>query len=178
MSRLISVIGAVLALTLLSVATALAQDEVCTSSEAPGDYYCQKLTLTLAPNSDINEVLDRLVPGAVVVENVGESIEAQGEEPLDRELAFRQWHILLAAGDDAVAAREILLADAAIEDVALWAPGALTAPGGNSGGQTLPNTAQSPSPSALVASIGVVLMAVGTATILPRLARPPRGKRT
>lgn len=178
MTRLIAITGGVLALTLLTVASALAQDEVCTSPEAPGDYYCQKLTLTLAPDSDINEVLDRLVPGAVVVENVGEVIEAQGEEPLDRELAFRQWHILLAAGDDAVAARDVLLADAAVEDVALWMPGELTAPSGNGGGQALPDTAQMPAPSSLAASLGVVFVAIGAAAILPKVAHATRGKRT
>jgi hypothetical protein len=172
MTRLLGIVAASIVFTLVPVGSAAAQDEMCTSPEEPTEYFCRWIGLTLVPNADeeIQEVLDRLVPGAVVLENWGQMVEAQGNVLLDPDLMYRTWHVELAEGGDAADARDILLADASVEDVALGTRGELTAPEIGAGSPTLPDTAVDGAATAPLILVGAMLMATGAFRAL-RLVR-------
>jgi len=169
MFQLISVMTAALAMTLASNGVVVAQDEVCSSPETAGDYLCREILVTLVPGAEINDVVDRVVPGAVVGDNIGEAIEAQGREVIDA-AAHRQWQVILPVGGDAIDAQSALRADDDVEDLSLIRPAELTDDNGsNGGGEALPDTAV-PSPAANRAHlIALGLAALSSSLVAGRL---------
>lgn len=172
MLRSITALTAAIAVGLASVGAVAAQDEVCSSPDAPGDYYCRQILVTLVPDADIQDVVDRVVPGAEVGDNVGQVIEDQGRDVVN-EASHRMWHVILPEGEDAVEARPALLADEAVEDVALGGPGELTGENGADDDDALPDTAlAAPAPSGIqMLALGLLAMGVSLLTAVRVAAR-------
>ena len=85
------------------------------------------------PGVDIEEVLARTVGEVEHAENHADVILAQGEEVVYGD-SYRTWSILLADGDDALEAIDILVADPDVEEANWGTYRELT--GGQTGGQT------------------------------------------
>lgn len=170
MTRFISSLIAAVALAIASLGSVAAEDHhvygpECFSPDL-GHYICRYVGVTLVPDADIHAVLARTVGEVESVENAAESILARGEE-VRFEDSYRRWTVMLVEGDDALEARELLLADPDVEDAATGHYGELTGAAESAGGaQTLPDTAMAA--TAPLSLIGVMLVLVGAGLVLRR----------
>ena len=169
MTRFISSLIAAVALAIASLGSVAAMDGTygpeCFTPDHPHGYICRAVFVILVPGADIEEVLARTVGDVEDLENVADSNVARGDEP--SETAYRSWTILLAEGDDALEAVDILLADPDVEDASWSTYGELTGSAGSEGGaDTLPDTAMTA--TAQLTLIGVMLVLVGGGLVLRR----------
>jgi hypothetical protein len=170
MTRFISSLVAAVALAVASLGSVAAVDygPECFTPEMPEGYICRFVSVTLVPDADIEAVLARTVGDVDHLENVGDIIRAQGEEPVD-ESADRMWNILLAEGGDALEAIDLLVADPDVETATWSGYGMLTGPAeGSSPVGALPDTAVAVTGLPLVSAIGALLVVVGGGTALRR----------
>jgi hypothetical protein len=171
MIRFISTLVAATALAIAALGSVAAVDygAACYTPEIPEGYICRMVVVTLEPGADIEEVLARTVGDVEHMENLADVVLAQGEDP--HEMDYRVWTVLLAEGDDALEAIDVLLADPDVEDANWGSYGELT--GGQTrgtmsggGAETLPDTAMPA--TAPITLIGVMLLLAGGSLALRR----------